>query len=62
MKDALVKVNDLTCPSYFYVINMSVDSSSCDLSVLLSRPFLKTDHPLVDVDNKFLKLQNGVKI
>lgn len=58
MKDVLIRVKGLTFPSYFYVINMSVNSPS-DLSLLLGRPFLKIACALIDVDEEFLTLLHG---
>lgn len=58
MKDVLIRVKGLTFPSYFYVINMSVNSPS-DLSLPLGRPFLKIACALIDVDEEFLTLLHG---
>lgn len=41
VKDELGRINNLSCHVDFLVINMKVDSSSSDLSVLLGNPFLK---------------------
>ncbi len=42
VEDVLVKVNDFIYPVDFYVIDLSSDLPSCQMDVLLGRPFLRT--------------------
>lgn len=64
VKDMLVRVNDLTFSTDFYVINLDMNSysSTCDLSMLLRRFFLKTAKAVIDVDKGSLTLRHNVKV
>ncbi|KAL0370706.1 UNVERIFIED_CONTAM: hypothetical protein Sangu_0388700 [Sesamum angustifolium] len=49
LEDVLVQINELVFPADFYVLDMSEDNSPNSTSILLGRPFLKTDRMKIDV-------------
>lgn len=50
VKDALIRVNGLTFPSNFYVIDVIAHFPPSNLFVLQGWPFLKTTKVVIDVD------------
>lgn len=61
VKDVLVRVNDLSFPPDFYILDVNADSPPADLSFLLCRPFLKTSNTLINADKGSLQMEQGGK-
>ncbi|KAL0340048.1 UNVERIFIED_CONTAM: Retrovirus-related Pol polyprotein from transposon.6, partial [Sesamum radiatum] len=57
LEDVLVQVNKLVFPGDFFVIDMREDNSSNSTSILLGRPFLKTDRTKIHVHNGTLTME-----
>ncbi|KAL7582259.1 hypothetical protein Lser_V15G44724 [Lactuca serriola] len=57
LEDVLVQVNELVFPADFYVLDMDDDDSPNLSSILLGRPFLKTDRTKIDVYDGTLSME-----
>ncbi|XP_010248078.1 PREDICTED: uncharacterized protein LOC104591007 [Nelumbo nucifera] len=57
VEDVLVQVNDLIFPADFYILKMEEDTITSSTSLLLGRPFMKTDKTKIDVDEDTFSIE-----
>ncbi|KAL4592038.1 hypothetical protein LXL04_005017 [Taraxacum kok-saghyz] len=57
LEDVLVQVNQLVFPADFYVIDLEEKTPSKSAMIIIGRPFMKTAHTIIDVDQGKLTME-----
>ena len=59
LEDVLVRVDKLSFPADFYILNMKDDEGKCSTTIILGRPFMMTTRTKIDMHAGSLTMEIG---